>query len=508
MENELTKNMSQIASYIQTLEANIAAISSVADTVKHTVGPKGLDVMLVDQYGDFKCTNDGVEVLSSIQIQHPAAKLLIEISKAQEKHVGDGTTSVVIFANEILRLSLQKIKEGYQTIPLIKGLNKALEKVIELLERHSTPINRVDDPRLRSVTHIAARGDKEITDLLTKLSEDVANANSLEYLVSEFNLFESIYTCSRRESEIIGGYFIPKRPHYNYDSDFYDPKCLIIDGPLEPEAFSSEVISTDTGVSHLDQSVEKLFSIAEKIKNVGIKAIFLSASILPKLEEYFIKEGIFVLSNLRQKDINALLRISGASKVNRQRVLSADNSELKSISGDLESIQKSFSPLGVFIKGTKAYEATILLAAELDSALAEKKRIAIDAAHAYKKCLESGYVLGGGIAEINLIERLKRSQDSLSYNKDTMVGFDIIVEALPALFKQIVFNAGYDPDEKLNLIDFHASNKNGIDLETGEIINYDFSGILDPLASKISIFKIVKELVSQVLKIKMILQAK
>ncbi len=507
MENSAT-NMSQPVTYIQTLEANISAINSVADTVRHTVGPKGLDVMLVDSYGDFKCTNDGVEILSSIQIQHPAAKLLIEISKAQEKQVGDGTTSVVIFASEILRLALLKIKEGYKVVPLIKGIGNAIDKIIELLERLSTPVNRVDDPRLRSVTHIAARGDKELTNLIINLAESITKENSYEYLVSQFNLFESIYTCSRRESEIISGYFIPKRPHYHYDYDFYDSKCLVIDGPLEPEAFSSEVISTDTGVTHLDDSTSKLFSMAEKIKNLGIKAIFLSASMLPKLEEYFIKEGIFVLSNLRQKDIKALLRISGAKKVNRQRILSADSSEIKNISGQLEAIQRSFTPIGVFIKGTSAYEATILLAAELESALAEKKRIAIDAAHAFKKCLESGYVLGGGVAEINLIERLRRSQDSLVFNKDTMAGFDLVVDSLPALFKQITYNAGFDPDEKVNLINFHASNKEGIDLETGNLINYDYQGILDPLATKISIFKIVKELVSQVLKIKLILQAK
>ena len=122
--------------------------------------------------------------------------------------------------------------------------------------------------------------------------------------------------------------------------------------------------------------------------------------------------------------------------------------------------------------------------------------------------MESGYVLGGGVAEINLIERLKRSQDSLVFNKDTMAGFDLVVESLPALFKQITYNAGFNPDEKLSSINFHASNKDGIDLETGDITNYDFQGILDPLATKISIFKIVKELVSQVLKIKLILQAK
>lgn len=100
--------MEDSVSHIQTLEVNISAINSVADTVRHTVGPKGLDVMLVDQYGDFQCTNDGVAILSAIQIQHPAGKLLIEIAKAQERQIGDGTTSVVIFASEILNLALEK----------------------------------------------------------------------------------------------------------------------------------------------------------------------------------------------------------------------------------------------------------------------------------------------------------------------------------------------------------------------------------------------------------------
>ena len=125
--------MEDSISHIKTLEANIAAINSVAETVRHTVGPKGLDVMLVDQYGDFQCTNDGVEILSSIQIQHPAGKLLIEIAKAQEKQIGDGTTSVVIFASEILSLALEKIKAGFQVIPLIKGISMAIDKTIELL---------------------------------------------------------------------------------------------------------------------------------------------------------------------------------------------------------------------------------------------------------------------------------------------------------------------------------------------------------------------------------------
>jgi len=499
--------MEDSISHIKTLEANIAAINSVAETVRHTVGPKGLDVMLVDQYGDFQCTNDGVEILSSIQIQHPAGKLLIEIAKAQEKQIGDGTTSVVIFASEILSLALEKIKAGFQVIPLIKGISMAIDKTIELLERQSSSIQHIDDPRLRSVTLISARGDKELTDLLIKLAKTISEKNSYEYLITKFDFIAAIHSCSRRESEIFNSYFINKRAHYHYDNDFYDCKCLVIEGPLEPEALSSEVISTDAGVTRLDASIDKLFSMAEKIAHLGIKAIFTSGSVMPKIEEFFIKEGIFVLTNLRQTDINALIRISGASKANRQKLLSAEASLIKSHSGTLEYIQRSASPIGVFIKGTKAHEATLLLSAELESALAEKKRIAIDAANAFKKCLESGYVLGGGIAEINLIERLKRSQESVSLSKDVNAGFDIVVEALPALFKQIVKNAGFDPAAKLEMLNFHASNREGIDLDTGKASNYDQLGILDPLALKISIFKIVKELVSQVLKIKLILQA-
>lgn len=500
--------MEDSVSHIQTLEVNISAINSVADTVRHTVGPKGLDVMLVDQYGDFQCTNDGVAILSAIQVQHPAGKLLIEIAKAQERQIGDGTTSVVIFASEILNLALEKIKNGHPAIPLIKGISMAIDKTIELLERHSTPVQQIDDPRLRSATLISARGDKELTDLLIKLATYISEKNSFEYLITKFDFSSAIHSCSRRESEIFNSYFINKRAHYHYDNDFYDCKCLIIEGPLEPEALSSEVISTDTGVARLDESIDKLLSMADKITHLGIKAIFLSGSIMPKIEEFFIKEGIFVLSNLRQIDINALIRISGASKASRQKLLNTEASTIKALSGTLEYIQRSSSPIGVFIKGTEAQEATLLLSAELESALAEKKRIAIDAANAFKKCLESGYVLGGGVAEINLIERLRKSQDSLSFSKDIITGFNIITDALPALFKQIVKNAGYDPKAKLESINFSASNKDGIDLDTGEICNYDQLGILDPLALKVSIFRIVKELVNQVLKIKLILQAK
>ena len=500
--------MSSTKNYLDVLEANIKGIQQITETVSSTIGPKGLDVMLVDQYGDFQCTNDGVEILSSMQIKHPVAKLMVKIAKAQESKVGDGTTSVAIFVNKILQFAYNKLKSGFQPIPLIKGIEIAIERSIELLADSAKTANDINDPMLRAATFISARGDNKITKHLMELAEMLIEKNGLDFFLKDFNLNSAILPSNDQNTRIQDGYIIKKRSHYHYDYTFIDIKCLTIDGPFEPEAMSSEAISTEKGVEKFDRNISKMIDLAETISKAGIRAVFTTSSMMPKIEEFFIKEGVFVLTNLRQVDLKAIMKMSGANKVNRQKLSSAGKGEILHFAGDLACIEQSSSPIGTIIKGKKAHYASLIISGELDTVIDEKCKIALDAASSMKNTLKSGYLPGEGVAELNLIPALKQYRKELEGLSDNVVaGYDIVVEALPAVFVQILENAGIDPKKVIEKIGASLTNTKGVDLDDASIIDLYERQVVDPLELKLSIFKIAREIVTQILRIKLILQA-
>lgn len=480
--------------YIDVLSSNINAISSLAATIRGTLGPKGLDVMLIDQYGDYSCTNDGVEILSKIEIKHPAAKLAIEVAKAQENKVGDGTTTATILTESILTEALMRVKSGIPASKLIQGIELAGKEVIKELKNQSQQIKGLDDPQLLALSKISARGDHELASLLVKAAQNIKD-------LDQINLSQLIKAYPETESRIIDGILIKKKSHFNYAKNFKDAHSLVIEGAFDPEAIPPEAVKTDEGVKKFSTNVDQLMEAAKRIVKAGIKAIFVDASIFPSIEEYFAKENIFVLTQLHKEDLKSIALSTGSKLITRQKLFEASPEEISKLAGTASEINFAPELNGIIVKGQKFYLPNILVSAETNILSSEKERIAIDAARALEAAIRSGYVLGEGIAELKAAKALDKIHET---NQDLADGIAIVEASLKALFVQITANAGYDANEYLGKI----QGKQGLDLDTGSVIDLEEAGILDPLEVKINAIKIASEIASQILKINLVIQAK
>lgn len=487
--------MDKVIKYSDVLTANIRAINAVMAPIRASIGPKGLDVMLVDEFGSFTCTNDGVEILSNIKIEHPAARLATEAARSQEVQVGDGTSTVAILCDAMLNAALSKIKLGANSNRVVEGIELANNQVLKELKASSFKIKGYDDPALKAISRISARGIDNIASLICEALIKSQNPDDLA---------DSIIAYSAKQSQVIDGFFIKKKTHFKYKKEFKEADLLLIQGPFEPEPMSSEAINTNEGVKKYENNLQILMETAKKISKAGIQALICSSSMFAAVEEYFAKEGIFVLTHVKDSDLKILEIISGASLTTRNKLINSDLESIKTLSAKLKSISQ-FSELGGFIfQGKKSYRATILISAETETILEERKRIAIDAAKAVAAATKSGYVLGEGVAELNLIPKLELFKNQYQ-DEELVCGIEVIIEALSAIFDQIVNNAGFNPQElKAKL----RNESSGIDLARGSVINLIEEGIIDPLRVKVSAFKIATEITSQILKINMIVQAK
>ncbi len=473
---------------IEILSTNIEAIEAIVDTVSGTLGPKGLDVMLIDDYGDISCTNDGVEILERVEIQHPVAKLAIEAAKAQEHKIGDGTTTVAVLCAAILRESLKLINKP-QTNPseLIREMPSIYQQNIRpFLQGQAKELTT--NEQAKAIINIAARGDTEISSLLLE-----AYRQNLKYSKT-VSLSNSIHSRLGLASEIIEGIYIPKKSHYSYSKKFHNAKVLIIEGAFEPEAMPAEAVSTDEGTKRFQSHIQALMDLSKRIIKLGIEAIFVDASMLALAEEYFAQAGVYVLTRVKKSDLKEIASSTGAQLLTKQKLINSSNDELLSCSG--LALDLTISQSALHIQGKNNYKLSVLIGAETPDLLKEKERIAIDAARSLEAALDSGFVAGSGIVELNLSKHLA------SIGSPAAIALSA---ALKAPFRQILANAGYNSEDYESRF---ADHWKGLDLDSGEIIDLEAKGIIDPLALKLSAIHIAIEIALQVLKINRILKAK
>lgn len=478
------------------LKSNIEAIRAVMALVRPTIGPKGLDVMLVDEFGHSNCTNDGVEILSNVKIEHPAARLAVEAAQSQEIQSGDGTTSCAVYIDSMLASAEKQIDIGFKPNRIAEGMKLAVSKACELLEASSKKIT--DDSQLRSIISISSRQDPEITELVFQ---------AIKGSELEIELGDHVLASLNKESQILDGLFIKKKTHFSFSELNKEAPLLLVEGPFEPEAMSSEVVSTEEGVKKYENNLESLLDTAKKIVKAGTKVILTGSSMYPSIEEFFVKEGIVVLTHVSKKHLANLSKLCNAELLSRPKLIHGDLKNIEKSLGKLEAVE-NHKELGGFLFKTPKPVKTILISAQMQASLDERERITIDAIQAAQNAINSGYVLGEGVAEMNIIASLKGLEERKNPDRDLLAGFTIIEDALKAIFWQIINNAGLDYKELSSQIHFNKDNKEGVDLNSAKSIDLEEAGIIDPLKVKLSALKIATEFVIQILRINAIVQAK
>lgn len=491
---------------ITALATNYNAIRAVAAAIEGTLGPKGLDTMLVDQFGDVVITNDGVTILELMEANHPAARLLIKIAQAQQSEVGDGTTTAAILAGALVSEGVKQVTRGVPVARIIEGLKFGLQKALDVLKENSQPVNGVEDPRLRQVALVAGRGHEDLADLVVEAVK-LMGKEKLED--PAFKLSNTVVAREGISNEVFSGIILEKgRMNQQMPREVTGARVLIIDDALEPEEFEEGALSTETGVTRYLELKEQFKDNLAKIISAGTKLVLVDRGVDDLAEEMLTEAGIMVVQRVSYKELRKVAELTGARTIKRTG-LKRPLDDFKRFLGYADQVYEDerLEQLRI-IGGGGIPLATIVVGAATKEILGERQRMAKDAAAAVQAALKEGLVPGGGAIELVMSREVAKARSEV--RGMAAYGVDCMIEALKRPFSQIVSNAGFNPLEKLgNVISVQskiAKNSLAIDCETGEVSDMLEMGILDPTLVKIYALKAAAEVAEAILRIDKIIK--
>ncbi len=483
---------------------NISAVRTVMTAVEGTIGPKGLDTMLLDPYGEVTITNDGYTILSMMDATHPVTKLLIHAIKSQQEEVGDGTTTAALMACALVLEGYQFLDNGVSVAHLLEGLEEASQRAGEIYREELSFQDKIDYDE--KVSYIAGRENQEITDVIVKGLKLVGEKHLQE---DEFFLADMVQGVKGSVNTVIEGLILAKEPQLSNGIVRVDQvPVLIIDDAFEIDLRYKELMNTEAGFSHYMEREREFYHLLDHIIASGVKAIFVQRGLDKKAEAYLNTHGIYCLSRVRLKDIARLAEYTGAKALSFGEVEQVD---LKSALGFADSVRWDKEKETTEVLGGKGKPmVSIVIGAKTKEILNERVRIAKDAAASVQSALKHGIVAGGGASELYVARRLRYlALEEASLKK---VGYDLLAKALEKPFQQMVENAGFHSMEKKALVDQaqleHQSPMLGLDFKTGQIGDMDALGIYDALDIKLSAVAIAVEVAKSILKINVIIRKK
>ena len=490
------------------LLTNANAVRVITAAVKGTIGPKGLDTMLVDRFGEVIITNDGVTILDKMDVNHPAAKMLINIAKAQQAEVGDGTTTATIIAGGLVAAGVNQVLRGVPVARIIEGIRFGIGKALEEAERRGRKISNLEDEILRSIAIIAGRENADIAELVV----DAAKLIGVEKLCEKnFKLSDIITAQEGANNEVFMGVIInQERMNKEMPQELKDIKVLIVDDALEPEEIEDEALSTETGFKRYVDLREEFKNNIGKIAELGIKLVLVDRGVHDAAEELLTDTGIMLIQRIASKDLRRVAEHTGARMIKRTG-LKKELPEIEKYIGFAARVYEDEKLEHIRILGGRGKPmATILVGAATEEVVGERERIAKDAASSVQAAVKGGYLAGGGSSEISIAIEVKKCRDSLKGM--AAYGIDCVAEALEGPLSQIVENAGFNPLEKVEEV-VAAQNSSGndglgIDCDSGEVADMYLRGVVDPLRVKLHAIRAAGEVAVAILRIDTIIKKK
>ncbi|MBU3905292.1 MAG: TCP-1/cpn60 chaperonin family protein [Nanoarchaeota archaeon] len=494
------KSMNRGAQY-----ANIAAAKAVADAVRTTLGPKGMDKMIVDSMGDIIITNDGVTILEEMQIEHPAAKMLVEVAKTQDEEVGDGTTTAAIIAGELLKKAEGLLDQNIHSTVITKGYKYAKIKALEILNDISIDINVGDKENLTkiAITAMTGKSSEKASDHLANISVEAITTVS-DYDPENIKI-EKKQGGSIEDTELIMGLIIDKEVvHPGMPKSVKDAKIALIDIPLEMDKTETEariqITSPEQLQSFLDQEDKILKGMVEKVANSNCTVLFCQKGIDDMAQHYLAKKGIMVLRRVKKSDMEKLARATGGKIAMSLNDLS--ESDL-GFAGLVEEKKVAGEEM-IFIRECKDPKAvSILIRGGTEHVVEEVERAMQDAIRGISSALEIGKIVAGGGSPEEAVSKglLKFAQ---SYSGREQLAIVAFAEAMEIIPRTLAENAGLDPiDMLVQLRSAHDEGKStyGIDVYTGKIVDMLEKGVIEPLKIKTQAIKSAGEVAEMILRI-------
>lgn len=485
---------------------NILAGKVLAETVRTTLGPKGMDKMLVDGLGDIVVTNDGVTILKEMDIEHPAAKMLVEVAKTQEDEVGDGTTTAVIIAGELLKKSESLLDSDIHPTIIAMGFRKAAEKAQEILD--SISIDSVDEETLVKVamTAMTGKGTEKAREPLAKLIVDaVLKIKDEDGTVDVDQIkIEKKDGAVVEDSSLVDGVIIDKeRVHPGMPSELVDAKIALINSPLEVKEteVDAEIRITDPTQmqAFIEQEENMVKEMVNKIADSGANVLFAQKGIDDLAQHYLSKAGIMAVRRVKKSDIEKLARATGATIISNLEDLAPEDLG----NAGLVTEKKISGEEMIFVEECKEAKAvTLLVRGSTKHVVDEIVRAIDDAIGVVAATVEDDQVVaGGGAPEIAMAKKLKDYAESISGREQLAVM--AFAESLEIVPKTLAENAGLDSID--SLVDLRASHEDsyymGLNVFTGKVMDMKEAGVIEPKRVKKQAIQSASEAAEMILRI-------
>lgn len=496
---------------------NIMAAVAIAEAIRTALGPKGQDKMLVDSFGDVTITNDGATILKEIDVEHPAAKMIVEVAKTQDDEVGDGTTSAVVLAGELLKQAEILTEQKIHPTVIVEGYRKATDKALEALD--SIAVDDASDAMLKKVAmtamqskvvsefrkflaNLAADAIKRITDTVD--GRNIADLDNVKVEKKEGGTI--------RDTMFIEGIVLDKElVHPGMPKSVQKPKIALVQSAFEVEKteFTAKIDIREVSQmqAFLDEEERMLREMVAKVKKVGANVVLCQKGIDDVAQHFMTQEGIVAVRRIKESDMEKLARATGGKLISN-----LDDLTKKDLGyANLLEERKISDDKMVFVEGCKNPKAvSILLRGSTDLVVDEAERALHDALCVIRNVVEDGRVVaGGGAPEIQVARQLQEYAESLPGREQlAVIAFADAMEIIP---KTLAENAGLDPIDiiaDLKVRHENGETSAGVDGIKGKVSNLAKANVWEPLIVKRQAIKSASEVSQMLLRIDDVIASK
>jgi thermosome len=499
---------------------NIMAARVIGEVLKTTLGPRGMDKMLIDSLGDITITNDGATILKEIDVEHPAAKMMVEIAKTQDDMVGDGTTSAVILASELLKKAEELLDQNIHPIILVSGYRKAAQKAIETISKIAETLDINDRETLLKValTSTSSKSVGSARNHLAEISIDAVKQIKEERggkIIADIDNIQIIKKTGKSllETQLIKGIIVDKEiVNPGMPKMKENAKIALLDSALEIEKteISAEIRIKDPlqMKAFLDQETDMLKEMSDKIKAVGADVIFCQKGIDDMVQHFLAKEGIIAARRVKESDMEKLSRATGAR-------ISSDLDDLKKEDlgkAGLVEERKIGDDKMIFVEKCKdPHSVAILLRAGLERMVDEAERAMTDSLSVVSDVIENNKIVpGGGAVEIEIAKELRKYATEIGGREQLAV--DAFADAMEIIARSLAENAGLEPIDilaQLRLAHNKTGNKNiGINIYENKLQDSIKNGVIEPIMVKEQAIKSAAESAAMILRIDDVITSK
>jgi len=494
-------------------KANIMAAVTLAETIRSSLGPKGMDKMLVSSFGDVTISNDGATIVKEMDVQHPAAKMLVEVAKTQDAEVGDGTTTAMILAGAFLKKAEDLLDQDIHPTVIIEGYKKSMEKALDVVDKLASEVEPLEKKRLKEVAITSLSGKSVVTGHFERLAElvvdavvQVAEKTGDKYAVDLDNVkLEKKKGETLDDTQLIKGVVLDKEVvHPGMPKQVENAKIAILDAALEIEkteiTAKINITSPDQMKNFLDEEASMIKGMVDKVVASGANVVVVQKGIDDIAQHYLAKKNVMAMRRAKRSDIENLSKASGARIVTTLDDLSskdlgfAKNVEEKRVGKDKM----------VFVEGCKNPKSvTILIRGGTDRMVDEAERSLHDAKCVVRNVVQDPHlVAGGGAPEEEVATKLREYAKSFSGREQLAVlKFAEAMEEVPLTLAE---NSGLDPvDILVELRAAHSRGEKsaGVNVSNGKISDLSRSNVLEPASVKKQAIKSATEAAITLLKI-------